>query len=85
MPLRISKTRYFLVLLAAAVLILLFTYLKYRPPYAVYNALTALELEQSTKSINTPNQQRKYVYFKQLQGAGFTNQVGQYPLCFSLN
>lgn len=60
-------------------LVLLFIarlYFNSRPDYALYNTLSSLELATSRQLIaDAPS--NKYVLFKQLQGAGFNNQVSQ--------
>jgi hypothetical protein len=57
-----------LVLIAAAVL-LVFTIYRQLPPYAVYESLAQKE------RVSLAPLDKKYVLFKQLQGAGFNNQV----------
>ena len=52
-----------------------FFYLKYRPPYGVYKTLIDSEVAQSQTRIQGLERQNKYVFFRQLQGAGFNNQV----------
>lgn len=50
-----------------------------RPPYALYDGIFQLEVKESQDSIrNTADS--KYVKFKQLQGAGFNNQVRTFHL-----
>ncbi|KAF8893386.1 hypothetical protein BD779DRAFT_1609766 [Infundibulicybe gibba] len=49
-------------------------YLKSRPSYALYERLAEQEILRSQTQIKTnPNQ--RYVFFRQLQGAGFNNQA----------
>ncbi|KAJ7925278.1 hypothetical protein B0H13DRAFT_1975806 [Mycena leptocephala] len=57
-----------LVLIAAAVL-LVFTIYRQLPPYAVYESLAQKE------RVSLAPLDKKYVLFKQLQGAGFNNQI----------
>ncbi|KAJ6475345.1 hypothetical protein C8R47DRAFT_1052988 [Mycena vitilis] len=59
-------------LIGAAFLSVLLLVYRQLPPYAVYNALTQTERESSLTAIHPSN---RYVLFKQLQGAGFNNQV----------
>lgn len=72
-------TRLIFIFLAAFLFLSGFFYLKYRPPYEVYKALKVVELEESKKWVqqqtSTGSDKRKFVVFKQLQGAGFNNQV----------
>ncbi|KAJ3546603.1 hypothetical protein NMY22_g1988 [Coprinellus aureogranulatus] len=50
-------------------------YTYYRPPYALYDELFRNELKESQGMIRNKGEGRKYVKFKQLQGAGFNNQA----------
>ncbi|KAL0956710.1 hypothetical protein HGRIS_002832 [Hohenbuehelia grisea] len=52
-----------------------YIFLKTRPSYDLYNTLTRTELESSQKWLQVHGDKRKFVFFKQLQGAGFNNQV----------
>lgn len=74
-PIHLRLAVLFVVLSAA---ISFFFYSKYRPPYELYNTLSLSEKLASTKFLNNVPQvgARKYVFFKQIQGAGFNNQVG---------
>jgi len=51
-----------------------YIYHAYRPPTTLYMELVKSELELSRKLIHN-ERGKKYVKFKQLQGAGFNNQV----------
>lgn len=53
-----------------------FVYYTYRPPFSLYDQLFRSELKESQDAIHNTASDRKYVKFKQLQGAGFNNQVG---------
>ncbi|KAJ7594587.1 hypothetical protein C8J56DRAFT_1044313 [Mycena floridula] len=64
-----AACRYIFLLLLSTGLLSGFFYLKYRPPNAFYEQLALAELEQPTDRL------ARAVLFKQLQGAGFTNQV----------
>jgi hypothetical protein len=60
-----------------------YIYLKSRPSYELYKSLSAYEVEHSRKLL--PNsKENKYVLFKQLQGAGFNNQVSCSPVTLIL-
>ncbi|KAJ7497274.1 hypothetical protein FB451DRAFT_1210721 [Mycena latifolia] len=61
-------------LVSAVLLVLYYLYRQFAPPYAVYDALARSELHASLALI-TNNIPQKYVFFRQLQGAGFNNQV----------
>jgi lipopolysaccharide export LptBFGC system permease protein LptF len=63
-----------LLLIAALSFILYYLYLSYRPPTSLYTDLFVSEAEGSKKLIHNEIG-NKYVKFKQLQGAGFNNQV----------
>ena len=52
-----------------------FVYYTYRPPFSLYDQLFRSELKESQDAIHNTVSDRKYVKFKQLQGAGFNNQV----------
>jgi hypothetical protein len=54
----------------------IYIYLKSRPSYVLYQALDELELARSQTFVQDASKETKYVLFKQLQGAGFNNQVG---------
>lgn len=56
-------------------LLISYIYLKSRPSYELYKSLSENEFEQSRKLVQN-SRENKYVLFKQLQGAGFNNQVG---------
>jgi hypothetical protein len=74
MHIRPSHTRYLLLPLLLVLLFIAYLYFNSRPDYALYNSLSSLELATSRQLIaDVPSV--KYVLFKQLQGAGFNNQV----------
>ncbi|KAJ7725844.1 hypothetical protein DFH07DRAFT_896786 [Mycena maculata] len=54
--------------------VLYYVYHQFAPPYTVYDTLTQSELRESLALVEDRTPQ-KYVFFKQLQGAGFNNQV----------
>lgn len=62
---------------------LYFLYVWTRPPLALYNQLFDTETELSKKLIHNERGNR-YVKFRQLQGAGFNNQVFAYLYPFLL-
>ncbi|KAJ7218085.1 hypothetical protein GGX14DRAFT_439658 [Mycena pura] len=66
--------RVFFLLVAALGFLLYYAYRQLAPPYAVYDALTRSEVQTSLAVIEDPSP-KKYVFFRQLQGAGFNNQV----------
>lgn len=51
-----------------------YLYLKSRPSYELYKSLSENEVDQSHKRVQN-SKESNYVLFKQLQGAGFNNQV----------
>ncbi|KAJ6609895.1 hypothetical protein B0H10DRAFT_2063017 [Mycena sp. CBHHK59/15] len=61
-------------LLLAFLLFLYYLYRQLAPPYAIYDAFAQSESRTSFTHINDRNAD-KYVLFRQLQGAGFNNQV----------
>ncbi|KAF9010690.1 hypothetical protein BDQ17DRAFT_1234143 [Cyathus striatus] len=69
----------FLKFLAIVVICILafvsYVYLKNRPSYTLYNNFTDAEHADSLSEINNSHDGKKYVYFRQLQGAGFNNQA----------
>lgn len=69
--------RLLLALLLSLSLLSAYVYLKSRPSYAFYHEVTRLELQQSQELISQARAhgKQKYVRFRQLQGAGFNNQV----------
>lgn len=71
--------RLLLALLISFSLLSAYIYLKSRPSYALYHELTRLELQQSQDLVGQLDvsaiEKRRYVRFRQLQGAGFNNQV----------
>ena len=68
-----------LVLLIFASLSLYYIYFTFLPPTSLYSDLFTTESDASKKLIHN-ELGNKYVKFRQLQGAGFNNQV----LCFAL-
>jgi hypothetical protein len=64
-----------LFVLFCAILLLFYLYTTYLPPEALYNQLFDAEVRDSKKLIRN-ERRNKYVKFRQLQGAGFNNQVG---------
>lgn len=73
-PARWRLLRLVLAFVVLASLLISYLYLKSRPSYALYEALAKHEEAESRRLIrNSP--ENKYVLFKQLQGAGFNNQV----------
>ena len=64
-----------LLVLICATLSLFYLYTTYLPPEALYNQLFDDELRDSQKLVRN-ERGNKYVKFRQLQGAGFNNQVG---------
>jgi hypothetical protein len=68
--------RYLFLPLLLVLLFVTHLYFNSRPNYAFYKTLSSLELAASRQLIkDAPSS--KYVLFKQLQGAGFNNQVSQ--------
>jgi hypothetical protein len=74
MPSRGLILRYLSVLGVFVLALTGYIYYTLRPPYALYDGLFQSELKDSQDLIRNTDQ-RKYVKFKQLQGAGFNNQV----------
>ncbi|KAF8069984.1 hypothetical protein FPV67DRAFT_1623431 [Lyophyllum atratum] len=73
-PSRWRLFRVFLVFVIVISLLISYLFLKSRPSYALYEALAKYEVAESRRFIrNSP--ENKYVFFKQLQGAGFNNQA----------
>ena len=73
-------SRWRLVRLAIGALLLFsavaaYLYVWSRPSYALYADLLRDESTQSLKHLDVAEPFRKYVMFRQLQGAGFNNQV----------
>jgi hypothetical protein len=65
-----------LLIFFCATLLLFYIYTTYLPPGALYTRLFDAELRNSRKLIHDVNKRdNKYVKFRQLQGAGFNNQV----------
>ncbi|KAJ6586901.1 hypothetical protein DFH09DRAFT_1141873 [Mycena vulgaris] len=62
------------VLVAAVLLFFYYLYRQLAPPYAIYDDLAQSELRASL-SLALDGSPKKYVFFRQLQGAGFNNQV----------
>ena len=65
-----------LLVLFCAILLLFYLYTTFLPPEALYNQLFDAEVRDSIKLIRNERGNNKYVKFRQLQGAGFNNQVG---------
>lgn len=63
-----------LVLVCITLPVLYYLYHTFKPPVALYTDLFASEVELSKTVIQTQGKDR-YVKFRQLQGAGFNNQV----------
>ena len=63
-----------LLLLLCIILSLFYLYTAFLPPGEVYSQLFNAELQDSKKLIHN-ERGNKYVKFRQLQGAGFNNQV----------
>lgn len=63
-----------LLLLFCATLFLCYFYTTFLPPKSIYNQLFDAEVRDS-KSLIRNERGYKYVKFRQLQGAGFNNQV----------
>jgi len=63
-----------LLILFCITLLLFYIYTTFLPPGEVYNRLFDAEVQDSNKLIHN-ERSNKYVKFKQLQGAGFNNQV----------
>ena len=63
-----------LLVLLCLVLSIFYLYPTFLPPRALYNDLFDGEIQDSKKLIHN-ERGNKYVKFKQLQGAGFNNQV----------
>lgn len=72
--------RLLLLVFLAVTLVLSHRYLKSRPSYILYKVLSDSEVEQSHNLIRNARGNPRYVLFKQLQGAGFNNQVSQSKL-----
>ncbi|KAJ7703221.1 hypothetical protein B0H17DRAFT_1042316 [Mycena rosella] len=69
------KLRHWVAFLVGALfLVLYYIYHQYAPPYAIYDALAQSESRASLALVADRNPP-KYVFFRQLQGAGFNNQV----------
>lgn len=68
--------RPFLAFVLSLSLLISYIYLKSRPSYELYKSLSENEFEQSRKLVRN-SRENKYVLFKQLQGAGFNNQVSK--------
>ena len=66
-----------LLVLFCAILLLFYLYTTFLPPEALYNQLFDAEVRDSKKLIRN-ERGNKYVKFRQLQGAGFNNQVGPF-------
>lgn len=60
-------------------LLLFYIYSTFLPPAEVYNQLFDDEVRDSNKLIHN-DRGNKYVKFRQLQGAGFNNQVRSFSL-----
>lgn len=65
-----------LLVLFCATLLPFYLYTTFLPPKALYNKLFDAEVLDSKKLIRNERGNNKYVKFRQLQGAGFNNQVG---------
>ncbi|KAG5643442.1 hypothetical protein DXG03_000915 [Asterophora parasitica] len=73
-PARWRIFRFLLAFVLLASLVTSYIYLKHRPSYALYDTLANHEVSESRRFIrNSPD--NKYVFFRQLQGAGFNNQA----------
>ncbi|TFK44221.1 hypothetical protein BDQ12DRAFT_672587 [Crucibulum laeve] len=72
---RWNLLRSLLLFISCLLLLAFYSYLKARPSYALYDNLTRQEREESLALIHNSRGNEKYVYFKQLQGAGFNNQA----------
>ena len=70
---RAKFLRFTLFSTSCLILFLLYFYLNTRPPYALYNQLDLQELHSSEQLVQS--EEKKYVMFRQLRGAGFNNQV----------
>ncbi|KAK7045565.1 hypothetical protein VNI00_007397 [Paramarasmius palmivorus] len=74
----------FLALLGCSTILVGFGYFSYRPPYTLYSDLTTDEL-QAARNFLQEQVDPKFVLFKQLQGAGFNNQVQEILLYHHLS
>jgi hypothetical protein len=71
---RFLRLALFLLLLAST--LVSYIYLSVRPSYALYDKLFSIEQEATADLIQDPKSHgARYVFFRQLQGAGFNNQV----------
>lgn len=73
--LRACRFRFLSIPLFLVLFLVLYVYLSLRPPYALYTTLVQAEQETSLQWIENTGGSSKYVKFRQLQGAGFNNQV----------
>ena len=65
-----------LLILFCITVLIFYTYTAFSPPGELYNQLFEAEVQNSKKLIhNERGHNLKYVKFRQLQGAGFNNQV----------
>ncbi|KAJ7462265.1 hypothetical protein B0H11DRAFT_2054875 [Mycena galericulata] len=69
-----TRFRLFAFVTVALLLVLCYVYYQLAPPYAIYDSLTQSELHASLALVQD-HDPKKYVFFRQLQGAGFNNQV----------
>ena len=70
---RAKILRFLLFSISCLTLFLVYYYLNTRPPYALYNQLDSQEIHHSEQLVQF--EEKKYVMFRQLRGAGFNNQV----------
>ncbi|KAG7091062.1 hypothetical protein E1B28_010119 [Marasmius oreades] len=78
-----KRWRFFLVLVCCTLLVS-YGYLSYRPPYRLYTEFTNNEI-QIARNFLKDQVNPKFVKFKQLQGAGFNNQVQEILLFHHLS
>jgi len=77
---RVRNRGIFLIFLLAVAGILTYLYFLYRPPYALYSALERNELASAQDLLSKHSKDHKFVVLKQLQGAGFNNQVSAFQI-----
>ncbi|KAF6763157.1 hypothetical protein DFP72DRAFT_525512 [Ephemerocybe angulata] len=75
MPPRFLSLRYLLALAFLALVVTVYVFYSLRPPYALYDNLFRSEILESQDLTRNPTSHKKYVKFRQLQGAGFNNQA----------
>lgn len=71
------RGKFLLVILLVFGLVAGFLYRKYRPPWEFYEKLSVVELDESKSLLGASGSGQRYAKFKQLQGAGFNNQVSR--------